>query len=83
MSCSGPGRSDVPSAPAWPGSVWGCGWYRGRPPALAAGVDWQTADATDSAAATDAAHGASVVYQCLNAPYTAWPERFPPLQRAR
>ena len=25
--------------------------------------------------------GASVIYQCLNAPYNQWPERFPPLQR--
>ncbi len=25
--------------------------------------------------------GASVVYQCLNAPYTRWPELFPALQR--
>jgi len=23
---------------------------------------------------------AAVLYQCLNAPYTQWPERFPPLQ---
>jgi nucleoside-diphosphate-sugar epimerase len=53
---------------------------RHRPPALA-GVDWRAADATDSGAAADAAKGASVVYQCLNAPYTQWPERFPPLQR--
>ena len=22
-----------------------------------------------------------MVYQCLNAPYTQWPELFPPLQR--
>ena len=29
----------------------------------------------------DAAEGASVIYQCLNAPYTKWPELFPPLQR--
>src|SRR4029077_9412950 len=28
------------------------------------------------------AKGASVIYQCLNAPYTQWPERFPPLQRS-
>src|ERR1017187_3857032 len=28
-----------------------------------------------------AATGAAVVYQCLNAPYTKWPELFPPLQR--
>jgi hypothetical protein len=29
----------------------------------------------------EAAKGASVVYQCLNALYTMWPELFPPLQR--
>ena len=49
--------------------------------ALADGVDWRAADATDLDAAADAAKGASVVYQCLNAPYTRWPELFPPLQR--
>jgi nucleoside-diphosphate-sugar epimerase len=54
---------------------------RHRPPALAGGVDWRPADAADPEAATDAAKGASVVYQCVNAPYTQWPERFPPLQR--
>lgn len=54
---------------------------RHRPPGLAAGVEWRVADATDAEAATDAARGASVIYQCLNAPYTDWPERFPPLQR--
>jgi nucleoside-diphosphate-sugar epimerase len=54
---------------------------RSRPAALLDGVDWRVADATDSDAATEAASGASVVYQCLNAPYTDWPERFPPLQR--
>src|SRR6201996_7393948 len=54
---------------------------RHRPPALA-GVDWRAADVTDPEAAADAAKGASGVYQCLNAPYTQWPERFPPLQRA-
>src|SRR6201996_7009503 len=53
---------------------------RHQPPELA-GVDWRAADATDPEAAADAAKGASVVYQCLNAPYTQWPERFPPLQR--
>ena len=53
---------------------------RHRPPALA-GVDWRAADAADSEAAADVAKGASVIYQCLNAPYTQWPERFPPLQR--
>ena len=54
---------------------------RHRPPALASGVDWRAADVTDPEAAADAAKGASVVYQCVNAPYTQWPERFPPLQR--
>jgi len=53
---------------------------RSRPPALA-GVDWRAADVTDPEVAADAAKGASVVYQCVNAPYTQWPERFPPLQR--
>jgi nucleoside-diphosphate-sugar epimerase len=54
---------------------------RTRPAALADGVDWRAADVSDPEAATDAAKGASVVYQCVNAPYTQWPERFPPLQR--
>jgi nucleoside-diphosphate-sugar epimerase len=54
---------------------------RHRPAVLAGGVDWRAADAADPEAATDAAKGASVVYQCVNAPYTQWPERFPPLQR--
>ena len=53
---------------------------RRRPPALPDSVDWRGADATDLDAAADAAKGASVVYQCLNAPYTRWPELFPPLQ---
>ena len=53
---------------------------RHQPPALA-GVDWRAADAADPEAAADAAKGASVIYQCLNAPYNQWPERFPPLQR--
>lgn len=54
---------------------------RNRPAGLAEGVDWQAADAADPEAAVAAARGASVVYQCLNAPYTDWPARFPPLQR--
>src|SRR5580700_9356880 len=53
---------------------------RHRPPALA-GVDWRAADAADPEAAADAAKGAAVIYQCLNAPYAQWPELFPPLQR--
>ncbi len=55
---------------------------RHRPATLADGVDWRPADASDPQAANDAAEGARVIYQCLNAPYTHWPERFPPLQRA-
>jgi nucleoside-diphosphate-sugar epimerase len=54
---------------------------RNQPAALLDGVDWREADATDPDAAAAAASGASVVYQCLNAPYTDWPTRFPPLQR--
>jgi nucleoside-diphosphate-sugar epimerase len=54
---------------------------RHRPPELAEGIDWQAADATDLDAASNAAKGAAVVYQCLNAPYAQWPELFPPLQR--
>jgi nucleoside-diphosphate-sugar epimerase len=54
---------------------------RHRPPDLADGIDWRAADAADADAASDAAKGAAVVYQCLNAPYAQWPERFPPLQR--
>jgi nucleoside-diphosphate-sugar epimerase len=54
---------------------------RNRPATLADGVDWRAADVSDPEAATDAAKGAAVVYQCVNAPYTQWPELFPPLQR--
>jgi nucleoside-diphosphate-sugar epimerase len=54
---------------------------RRRPPALVDGVDWRAVDATDPEAATGAAKGAAVIYQCLNAPYTDWPRGFPPLQR--
>jgi nucleoside-diphosphate-sugar epimerase len=54
---------------------------RSRPAALASGADWRAADVSDPEAAADAAKGASVIYQCLNAPYTQWPELFPPLQR--
>ena len=55
---------------------------RHRPSTPVAGVDWQAADVTDPEAAAAAATGAVVVYQCLNAPYTRWPQQFPPLQRA-
>jgi len=52
-----------------------------RPGGLTDSVEWRSANASDANAATEAAKGASVVYQCLNAPYTKWPELFPPLQR--
>jgi len=52
-----------------------------RPANLSRSVDWRSADITDPEAAIDAAKGAAVVYQCLNAPYTRWPEVFPTLQR--
>ena len=54
---------------------------RSRPAELADGADWRSVDASDPDAATEAAAGASVIYQCLNAPYTDWPKLFPPLQR--
>jgi nucleoside-diphosphate-sugar epimerase len=55
---------------------------RHRPATLCQGVEWHRADASDPEAATDVAKGASVIYQCLGAPYTEWPKLFPPLQRA-
>ena len=42
---------------------------RARPLEPLVGVEWRPADASDPAAASDAAQGAAVVYQCLNAPY--------------
>jgi len=54
---------------------------RHQPAGLPDGVDWWAADASDPEAATEAAAGASVIYQCLSAPYTDWPKLFPPLQR--
>ncbi len=37
-------------------------------------------DAADSEFAAGITKGADVIYQCLNPPYTKWPELFPPLQ---
>jgi nucleoside-diphosphate-sugar epimerase len=37
-------------------------------------------DAGDIEFATEAMRGADVAYQCLNPPYTKWPQQFPPLQ---
>jgi nucleoside-diphosphate-sugar epimerase len=47
-----------------------------------AAVEQHPGDAADPAFVRDACEGATVVYQCLNPPYTQWPDRFPPLQRA-
>jgi nucleoside-diphosphate-sugar epimerase len=55
---------------------------RTRPETLADEIEWRAADVTVPGAAAAAAAGASVIYQCLNAPYTDWEARFPPLQRA-
>jgi uncharacterized protein YbjT (DUF2867 family) len=55
---------------------------RRRPANLAANVDWRSADLADAEAAIDAAKGAAVVYQCLSAPYTQWPQLFPPCNGA-
>jgi nucleoside-diphosphate-sugar epimerase len=54
---------------------------RTQPSALPRGIEWRRADAADPSAATEAAGGATVIYQCLNAPYPKWAELFPPLQR--
>lgn len=53
---------------------------RNRPEGLPDDVEWRPADAASPSSATQAADGATVIYQCLNAPYTAWPTLFPPLQ---
>lgn len=54
-----------------------------RPEFLPAEAELVTVDdASDAEQAAAAAAGASVVYQCLNAPYHQWAELFPPLQRA-
>lgn len=44
------------------------------------GVEVLAGDATNPESARALCAGASVVYNCLNAPYTAWPAQFPPLQ---
>jgi nucleoside-diphosphate-sugar epimerase len=44
------------------------------------GVEAAAGDATDPAVTRRLCRGASVVYNCTNAPYTEWPQKFPPLQ---
>ena len=53
---------------------------RHRPVALSQDIEWRSADASYAEAASEAAAGATVIYQCLNASYTEWPTMFPPLQ---
>lgn len=54
---------------------------RNQPAALSERAEWRAADASDADAAIEAASGAAVIYQCLNAPYPKWAELFPPLRR--
>ncbi len=46
---------------------------------LPPGVEVKRADATDLASAREACRGATVVYNCANAPYTDWAAKFPPI----
>ena len=48
--------------------------------AVATGVEVMRGDATDPTATPALCAGAGVVYNCTNAPYTAWPALFPRLQ---
>jgi nucleoside-diphosphate-sugar epimerase len=48
--------------------------------AVPSGVELVRGDATDPSATRSLCQGAAVVYNCTNAPYTEWPEKFPPLQ---
>ncbi|MCC6904997.1 MAG: NAD-dependent epimerase/dehydratase family protein [Anaerolineae bacterium] len=43
-------------------------------------VEMRVGDATDLASTRALCTGATTVYNCTNAPYTRWPEMFPPLQ---
>lgn len=44
-----------------------------------AGVEVVKADATDAVSTRQACEGAAVIYNCTKAPYTEWPEKFPPI----
>ena len=55
---------------------------RGGRAAVADGVETVAADILDADAARAACSGASVIYNCLNAPYNRWTELLPPLQAA-
>lgn len=47
-----------------------------------AGVEVRAGDASDPAQALALAQGASVVYFCVNPPYTEWAAKFPPMHTA-
>jgi len=47
---------------------------------LPQGIELVQGDATDPAFTREVCQAATVVYNCTNAPYTRWPELFPPLQ---
>lgn len=55
---------------------------RNRPAALPDGARHVACDVRDADALARACDGATVLYQCLNAPYHRWRDQFPPLQRA-
>ncbi len=44
------------------------------------GVKIAAGDVSDPGFTSNVARGAAVLYQCLNPPYTKWPDLFPPLQ---
>lgn len=46
------------------------------------GVEIAAGDVSDPGFTSNVARGAAVLYQCLNPPYTKWPDLFPPLQAA-
>jgi nucleoside-diphosphate-sugar epimerase len=50
--------------------------------AVPQGVEVVQANAADPISTRQVCQGATVVYNCVNAPYTNWPALFPPLQAA-
>jgi nucleoside-diphosphate-sugar epimerase len=50
--------------------------------AAPSGVEVVRGDAADPASTRQVCQGATVVYSCVNAPYTDWAARFPPMQAA-
>ncbi|WMT43168.1 hypothetical protein RE628_13400 [Paenibacillus sp. D2_2] len=45
------------------------------------GVQVVKGDAADVVSIGQACKGASVIYHCAKAPYTEWPEKFPPIMK--